>query len=144
MKKRDLKQLALMGLAGGLIVSAEGSATSSQDQNMPTYLAGGGCGGKGGCGQSSGGYAPNQQTYRNNYYNNYRSVTADTQQAPQMHQQQQYQQQQQQGMRPIAGMISEQMLFNHLSERERTVYQSLSPEAKQLVLKVASQHFTGN
>lgn len=59
MKKRDLKSLALMGIASGALIASQAGA-EEMNINMETTLAAG-CGGSGGCGGST---PPPQQTRR--------------------------------------------------------------------------------
>lgn len=126
-KKRDLGQLALMGLASGLVMAADANAdvgsASSEATQPQTYLAAGGCGGKGGCGGMSGRSTAGKN---NSYYRDYRKTT-----------------QQQQNMRNSThSSVSERALLSRLSNQERATYERLSPDAKQLVLKAAAEDFS--
>jgi len=125
-KRRDLGQLALMGLASGLMLSTDASADINSQLSTPddfhTYLAAGGCGGKGGCGGMSGRSVPGKQ---NGYYKSYRKSNGEQQVKRQSAQ----------------SSVSERTLLSHLSRKEQAIYEKLSPEAKQLVLKVAAQDF---
>ena len=111
MKKVDLKKLAVLGIAGGLLFSAS-QAESAGYRQQNTYArngcGGNGCGGHGDDDDQNGTENGGQNQDQSGYY------TPD-------------------------GEISEKGLMSQLSEESKKVYMNLDESEKQLVLRLAKQ-----
>jgi hypothetical protein len=118
MKKSDLKNLAIMGITGGLMISAQGSATEQHAgvSDSHQYLAQHSCGGHGGCGGKGNGDS-------NTKGNGNRSMHMH-QNGADSHKN---------------GMMAEGELYQKLDARHRAMYNAMSPEGKQLARKLAGQ-----
>lgn len=138
MKKTNFKKMAIMGMAGGMLIAAQSPLSAENAGTAGTFLAGG-CGGGGGCGGYKGGSTDNLPGYyhqtnsqtrsscsnkRGNIADNYSEV------------QDQASQQNQFSRRPI----TESELLRQLNEQGRNTFQNLTPEGKALALTFANQN----
>lgn len=153
MEKSKFKKMALMGMAGGMLIATQSPVSAEANSGSGTYLAGGACGGKGGCGGSrSAGGAPQgwhscgSSSSSNPYTNspqNDRYYTSDSQDSYSPSSQGTYQQKSTttttMGTRTNT-MMSESEFMSQLNADGKALYQSLSPEGKALALR-NSQNF---
>lgn len=111
MKKEDLKKLAVLGIAGGLLFSA--SEAESAGYRQPDRYASNGCGGGNGGGyddddDQNGNRSKGNESHESSYF------------TPE-------------------GEINEKGLMSQLSEDSKEVYRNLDESEKQLVLRLAKQ-----
>lgn len=162
MKKSNFKKMALMGMAGGLLMAAQ--APAAVTGNAKDKLAGGGCGGKGG---GCGGYRPNNpqverhgcgggsptrqsQNYTASCHNKSgcggsqayaprqsQYYTADADADEQMYPSSSMQSNQTSGR-----MMTESELMNQLTPENKALFQTLDAEGKAMALKLASETYT--
>ena len=125
MDKSKFKKLAVMGMAGGLLLSAQaGVEAVNIDTTTDTFLAHNGCG-NGSCGskpkppQNNGGC--NERSKCNGY-------TADSDRVVQQ---------------AHGSKLTESELLNKLDGEGKRTYQSLDAEGKALALKLANQDCKG-
>lgn len=152
MDKSNFKKLALMGMAGGMLLSSQTQISAGEGLETSTLLAAGHCGGKNGCGGSNRGYQGSScgaaksscgasknscgasknscGASRNSCGGRSNSNTADAQDS--------YQQK-----RGSGRIMTENELMSQLNEDGKATYRSLDSEGKALALKLASQDCKG-
>ncbi len=135
MKKRDLKKLALLGIAGGAIVASQGALkaeTEGDDSSNSNYLSGliaAGCGQRPGgvthsCGQNPGNHSCGQRPDNHSCGNQSRDYLADSDDST----------------RSSSGqMMTEDQLMSQLNEHGKQMYRGMNPEGKALAIKLASR-----
>lgn len=129
MDKSNFKKLALLGLAGGLLISTQTNANENVESNTGSeiFLAAG-CGAHG-CGGSS-----NKNT----------QYTAEADRGTMDQQKGAMQKDMQKSMSHSAKPMSENELMSQLNANGKTKYQSLDAEGKALAQKLASGSCNGN
>lgn len=144
MEKSNFKKMALMGMAGGMLLASQSPISADNAGTAGTYLAGG-CGGKGGgCGGYKGGSADNLPTYYHQPQQqpqspqsrgscgSKRGYTADASSETQT-------QANYNGYNSNSRPLTEAELLSQLNEQGRATYQSLTPEGRALALTYANQ-----
>lgn len=116
--KIDLKKLALLGITGGIMVTAQGAvnADENMDREETSILALGGCGGKGGCSS----YKPR------NYDRGFISQADDTPSSMQ-------------STGTETKPLTESELLSQLNDEGKAIYYGLDADGKALALKLAAQ-----
>jgi len=117
MKKRDLKKLALLGIAGAAMMASQGAVYADNNGMMSGTILAGGCGSHG-CNHDQGtskrsGFIAEADNYS-------RGTTAAGQ------------------------LMTEDQLKGQLNEQGKEQFNRLNPEGKSLALKLASQACKGN
>lgn len=123
MKKKNLKKLALFGIAGGVIVSSQGNVQAGQDINSDAFagLLAAGCGAHG-CNHTP----PSGSGSRGMV-----AITDDGAQ------------QDGQDYSSSGQLMTEDQLMSQLNDQGKQMYNSLSPEGKALAIKLASRSCKG-
>jgi hypothetical protein len=157
-KKSNFKKLALLGMAGGMLLSTT-AVSANVVASSETYLAGGGCGGgngKSGCGASR---SQNARTYTadsdihststypqqaQSYSSQPQSYSTQSQynQQPQYPQQSQYNQQSNspQAMNSNSQMNqSENLFLSQLNEQNKATFRGLDTEGRMQAMRLANQ-----
>lgn len=131
MNKTDLKKLALMGIAGGILFSAQSQASGDTSLNIQVdnLIAKHGCGGKGGCGgrRARPTTFPKPQTQAYNTNNIGRNYYTGANM-----------------MEPGEGDLTEEELIQQLNQEGRNLYNSLNNDGKALALQLANQTCAGH
>lgn len=131
MNKTDLKKLALMVIAGGILFSAQSQASgdTSLDIQVDNLIAKHGCAGKGDCGGHRGRPKafpkPQTQAYNTNNIGRNYYTGANM-------------------MEPGEGDLTEEDLIQQLNQEGRDLYNSLNDEGKALALQLANQTCDGH
>lgn len=124
MKKKDLKKMALLGLAGGVMMTTQGTVQADESgagpEELPGLMAakscGSGCGGHyHGCGQGQGSNGQQRMIADADEY------TKDN----------------------SGQLMTEDQLMSQLNEQGKQLYKSLNPEGKALAIKLASRSCKG-
>lgn len=144
MDKSNFKKLALMGMAGGMLLSSQAPISAGEGLESTTLLAGGHCGGKNGCGGSNRGYQGSScgasrgscGGAKNSCGGSRNSCavfnTADANDSMQQQQQ-----------RSSGRIMTENELMSQLNDDGKATYRGLDAEGKALALKLASQDCKG-
>lgn len=134
MDKQKFKKIALMGMAGGMLMANQTAANASietQVGSSGTFLAAHGC--AGGCaGRSANNSCAGRGKYNPPSYDDETAATDATD-----YQQDRFSQQQ--GMRPAGKTISENEFLSQLNSDGRSLYERLSPEGKAIALQLAQR-----
>lgn len=119
MEKPNFKKIALLGMAGGMLIVSQAPVAANTTDETGTMLAK--CGSK-----SCGGYRANQQGFNNNtaYENPSDSRTTTT-------------------TTTTKKTMSETELMSQLNSEGKSTYQNLSSEGKALAMKLAYQDCKG-
>lgn len=122
MDKKDLKKIAMLGIASGVIFSVSKADAAGYRYGNQDYFAGrNGCGGGNGCGGHDDDDGGNNGNGNGN--GNGKDMKNDKDNAY---------------LKPD-GKLKEKELISQLSEESKAIYQSLDEQEKQLVLRMATQ-----